>query len=89
MPEESWDHVAFAQDEPPVEGESSRAEVELPGIEPEPEPEPRKSLIWVRATIHLPGLRAGDVAQIDPDDEYMKGCLGANFLLRISAPDDV
>jgi hypothetical protein len=43
----------------------------------------RSPLILVRATIHLPGLRLGDEALIDPSLPYERDCLNAGYLVRV------
>jgi hypothetical protein len=44
-------------------------------------------LIWVRATVHLPGLPLGAVVQVDPSRPYIKDALEYGRLVRESEPD--
>jgi hypothetical protein len=40
--------------------------------------------IEVRATIKLPnGLHAGGIVLVDPDDEYVRECLKAGYLVPV------
>lgn len=38
-------------------------------------------LVLVRATVNLPGLRFGDYAYVDPEDDYMRGLIDASLLV--------
>ncbi len=40
-------------------------------------------MIEVRATINLPGLRAGAVVWVDPENEYVADCIEAGFLVPV------
>lgn len=40
-------------------------------------------LIEVRATVHLHGLRPGDVVRVDPNDDYVAACLRGQALVRV------
>lgn len=42
----------------------------------------RDGFLLVRATVNLPGLRAGYYAYVDPEDDYMRGLLAANLLVE-------
>lgn len=43
--------------------------------------------VFVRATINLPGLRAGREAWVDPEEEYVKVCLAASYLVAVDEPE--
>lgn len=45
--------------------------------------------VEVRATIHLPGLRVGDVAWINPVLPYEAECLAAGYLVLVDPPPPV
>lgn len=41
------------------------------------------TLIVVRATVNLSGLRAGQQVRVDPSDDYIKACLSAGLVVRV------
>ncbi len=41
-----------------------------------------EGLLLVRATVNMPGLRAGEHALVDPDDPYMRGALRSTKLVE-------
>ncbi len=44
-----------------------------------------EGLLLVRATVNLPGLRAGEHALVDPEDPYMRGALRSTKLVEADA----
>jgi hypothetical protein len=45
--------------------------------------------VWVRASIHLAGMRPGQVEYVNPDDPYVAECLEGGYLQRLATRGDV
>lgn len=43
--------------------------------------------ITVRSCLNLPGLRYGEIAEVDPEDPYIAGLLKAQFLAPLDAAE--
>lgn len=60
----------------------------LPGAGEVVSDELPEGLLLVRATINLPGLRVGEHAFVDPEDDYMRDALRTLALVPVEPWDD-
>jgi hypothetical protein len=51
------------------------------------EDEAPEGAVLVRATVNLPGLRFGEYAYVDPEDEYMGAALRSSLLV-LAEPEE-